>query len=192
MTILDMPVSEKQITIAQFEEILKLPENQDRLLELINGEIVEKMPTEEHGMINTNLSIALGLFARQTKSGRVGSEVRYQTAEEDRNSRLPDISFTSAKRPVVKKGSVPHFPDLAVEIKSPDDSIRQLREKAEYYLENGVAMVWLVYPEQRMVEVYTVDGEVEILLEGDVVSGGAVLPDFTMPVAEIFDDPLAG
>ncbi len=191
MTVLTMPTSEKQMTVAQFEEILKRPENSDRLLELINGEIVEKMPTEEHGMIATNLSIGLGLFARETKSGRVGTEVRYRIEEDDLNSRLPDVSFTRAQRPLVRKGSVPHFPDLAVEIKSPDDSIRKLREKAEFYLENGVAVVWLIYPEQQMVEVYMPDGDVEILLAGDVIDGGEVLPGFSMPVVEIFDDPLA-
>ncbi|MCB0065142.1 MAG: Uma2 family endonuclease [Caldilineaceae bacterium] len=191
MTVLEIPTGTEQMTVTQFEEILQLPENSDRLLELVNGEIVEKMPTEEHGMIATNVNIALGLFSRETKSGRVGTEVRYQTAEDEQNSRLSDVSFTSARRPVVRRGSVPHYPDLAVEIKSPDDSVRKLREKAEYYLENGVAMVWLIYPEQRMVEVYTPDGDVEILFEGDMIDGGEVLPGFSMPVTEVFDDPLA-
>ena len=52
-------------------------------------------------------------------------------------------------------------------------------------------MVWLIYPEQRMVEVYTPDGDVEILFEGDMIDGGEVLPGFSMPVTEVFDDPLA-
>lgn len=52
-------------------------------------------------------------------------------------------------------------------------------------------IVWLIYPRERMVEVYTPDGEVEILFEGDELTGGSVLPEFTMPVSEVFDDPLA-
>ncbi len=42
---------EQLYTVDEFEELLKLPENAGRLLELIDGEIVEKMPTEEHGSI---------------------------------------------------------------------------------------------------------------------------------------------
>ena len=83
------------------------------------------------------------------------------------------------------------MPDLAVEIKSPDDSVRQLREKAAYYLANGARLVWLIYPQQRMIEVYDPDADVEILVEGDLLTGKEVLPDFNLPVAEVFADPLA-
>jgi Uma2 family endonuclease len=82
------------------------------------------------------------------------------------------------------------MPDLAVEVKSPSDSVRQLREKAEYYLQHGTRLVWLIFPAQRIIEVYTLD-EVEILIEGDSLTGGDVLPGFSMPVADVFADPLA-
>jgi Uma2 family endonuclease len=191
MTVLEVSTAQNLITVDQFEQMLALPENRDRLLELINGEIVEKMPTEEHGLLSGNIVTGLNNFVKPQRLGRVGTEVRHRRADDALNTRLPDISFTSTKRPLVTRGSVPHFPDLAVEIKSPDDSVRQLREKAEFYLANGVAVVWLVYPEQRMVEIYSLDGDVEILLEGDIVTGGEVLPGFSMPVTDIFDDPLA-
>ena len=186
-----MTVLEKQITVAEFEQLLALPQNQDRLLELIHGEIVEKMPTEEHGLLSGNIITSLNNFVKPRRLGRVGTEVRHRHAKDARNARLPDISFTSVKRPLVTKGSVPQFPELAVEIKSPDDTVRHLREKADYYLANGVQQVWLVYPEQQMVEVYTLDGDVELLFVGDQITGGELLPDFFMPVAEIFEDPLA-
>jgi Uma2 family endonuclease len=83
------------------------------------------------------------------------------------------------------------MPDLAVEIKSPDDTVKELREKAAYYLANGARLVWLIYPAKHMVEVYTPDGDVEILVEGDLLTGGDVLPGFSLPVAEVFADPLA-
>ena len=42
-----MFVKEKEITVDQFEQFLRLPEYQGRLFELVNGQIVEKMPIEE-------------------------------------------------------------------------------------------------------------------------------------------------
>lgn len=185
-----MTVLDRLCTIYEFEQMLSLPENQDRLLELINGEVVEKMHTEEHGMIASNINIELGSYVKQHKAGRVGIEVRHRVIEDRLNARMPDVSFTRAQRPVVKRESVPHLPDIAIEIKSPDDSIKQFRAKAEYYLANGVQLVWLVYPQQRMIEVYSLDGDVEILFEGGQLTGGEVLPGFSMPISEVFADPL--
>ena len=77
------------------------------------------------------------------------------------------------------------MPDLAVEVKSPDDSLSKLREKAAYYLANGTLLAWLVYPKKRLVIVLTPDSE-EILTEDDTLDGGDVLPGFTLPVRDIF------
>lgn len=182
---------DRPLTADEFERMLALPENQDRLLELVNGRIVEKMPTEEHGVIAHNIDFALGFYNRQHKVGRVGVEVRQRLPHDQLNSRMPDISFSSARRLIVRKGGVPEMPDLAVEIKSPDDSVRQMREKADYYLTNGARLVWLIYPQKRVIEVYDPDADVEILVEGDVLTGKDVLPGFILPVAEVFADPLA-
>ncbi len=182
---------DRPISADEFERILDLPENQDRLLELVHGRVVEKMPTEEHGVIASTLNFALFAYNRQHKVGRVGVEVRQRLPHDQLNSRMPDISFSSARRPIVRKGGVPEMPDLAVEIKSPDDSVRQMREKAAYYLANGARLVWLIYPQKRLIEVYDPDAEVEILIEGDVLTGRDLLPGFILPVAEVFADPLA-
>ncbi len=190
MLVQETVIPERLVTADEFESLIDLPENRARLLELINGAIVEKMPTEEHGLIGHNIDFALGTYNRQHKLGRVGFEVRQRLPQDKLNSRMPDISFSSARRPLVRKGGVPEMPDLAVEIKSPSDSVRQMREKAEYYLANGARLVWLVYPQKRFIEAYSLDADVEILLEGDTLTGGDVLPGFTLPVAEVFADPL--
>lgn len=103
---------------------------------------------------------------------------------------MPDAAFTSAARllPVVEEGAVPLIPDLCIEVQSPHDSPRHMREKAAYYLANGARLVWLVYIKKRMVEVQYPDGEFDIFSEGEVLTGGEVLPDFKMPVAAIFEE----
>jgi Uma2 family endonuclease len=65
----------KLYTVDEFEAIADAPENADRLLELINGEIVEKMPTELYGFCVINVGTELNLYARRTKPGRVVTEV---------------------------------------------------------------------------------------------------------------------
>ena len=179
----------RKYTVAEFEQLFNQAEHGDRLLELIHGEIVEKMPTEEHGVVAGNVFAPLHNFVTPRRLGRVGFEVRHRPPADDYNSRLPDISFSSIRRPIVTKGSVPTMPDLAVEVQSPDDSIKEMREKATYYLANGAKLVWLVYPRKRIIEVYSANGEIDILHENDILSGEEVLPGFTLPVAHIFADP---
>ncbi len=181
---------ERLYTVKEFEALIARPENRDRLFELIHGELVEKMPTEEHGELALAIGSPMRAFASEHKLGRVGVEVRHQLPRDDKNSRLPDVSFISGQRPRVTEGGVPQMPDLAVEIKSPDDSLKQLREKANYYLLNGTRIVWIVDAVKRLVIVITPDDE-DIKLEHEILDGGDVLPGFTLPVKAIFADPLA-
>jgi Uma2 family endonuclease len=178
--------------VDEFEQFLRQPENVDRLLELFNGEILEKMPTEQHGMIVMNIGAELTVFVKKYKLGRVGTEVRHRHAKDRQNSLLPDLSFTSGQRTLVTEGSVTQMPDLAIGIKSPDDTLKQLRDKAAYYLANGSRLVWLVVPGKRYVEIHRPDQEEEIVFGSDVLDGEDVLPGFTLPVSEVFADHLGG
>ena len=187
----DRQLPKRKYTVEEFEQLFAQAEYGDRLLELIHGEIVEKMPTEEHGVVAGNIFAPLHNFVTPQRIGRVGFEVRHRPPTDAYNSRLPDISFSSVRRPIVTKGSVPTMPDLAVEVQSPDDTIKEMREKATYYLANGAKLVWLVYPCKRIIEVYYANGEIDIFHEGETLSGEDVLPGFTLPVVGIFADPLA-
>ncbi|MEZ4711462.1 MAG: Uma2 family endonuclease [Caldilineaceae bacterium] len=61
----------KTYTVAEFDEFRQLPANKNRLFELINGEIVEKMPTEQHGVIALNIGSELRAYAKQHKTGQL-------------------------------------------------------------------------------------------------------------------------
>ncbi len=182
---------ERLYTVQEFEQMVARPDNQGRLFELIDGEIVEKMPTEEHGEIALVIGAALRAFALQNRLGRVGVEVRHQMPEDVHNSRLPDVSFIAGHRPRVSEGGVPQMPDLAVEIKSPDESFKELRDKAQYYVRNGTTLVWIVDPAKKLVIVLSPDDE-QIQLEHEHLDGRAILPGFALPVRDIFADPTAG
>ncbi len=69
---------------------------------------------------------------------------------------------------------------------SPTDTAKDLREKVELYLRYGTSLVWVVYPDSRLVDVhrsghpavsFDIDGELD---------GGDVLPGFKLPVKDIF------
>jgi Uma2 family endonuclease len=182
---------ERLITVDEFERIAALPENRGRKLELIHGEIQEKaMPTKQHGLVQINLGSALANFAHPRKLGRVTSDASYRKSGDSRDFRVPDISFSTVLNALVEKGSDVDIPDLVVEIKSPDDSLRELRERIQWFLENGSKIGLLLIPRKRIMEVYTPDSD-DILDENDTLTLEAVLPGFSIKVADIFADPLA-
>ncbi len=175
------------MTRQEFEAFIERPENSDRLFELINGEIIEKMPTELHGFVGGNIFGFVWNFNRVHQLGHVTIKARHGIPDDDHNDLLPDVSFIlDTSRPLVEKGAVPRMPDLAVEVKSPTNKLSKRREKAAYYIANGTRIVWLVIPEKRLVEVYRPDADIEVLDENDVLDGGDVLPGFTLPIRDIF------
>lgn len=141
------------------------------------------------GLVVSNINFALQLYARAHKTGRPGVEIRHQAADAGPNSRLPDIYFTCNYASLVAQGIVTGLPDLTVAIKSSSDTIVAMRETATYYLANGSRLVWLVYPNYRLVEVYRTDQDVEMLDKRQLLIGHDVLPGFELPVADVFDDP---
>ena len=174
--------------IEEFKQFLQHPTNKERRFELINGEIVERGELSmERGLILGNLATALHQYVQQNRLGRAGVSIDYCVPDDPYNYRTIDVSFRSARDPIVTRGCVQGMPDFAAEIKTLDMAVAELREKARYYLANGTRMVWLVLPEQRIIEVYTPDDE-RILGENDTLSGGDVLPGFSLPVRDVFRD----
>lgn len=176
------------MSIDEFEAFLALPENSDRLFEMIDGEIVEKMPTERHGLIIFTLSGYLFIYLADHPIGRATVETRYRPADDTRNDRIPDLSFTRNERltEVVEKGAVLRLPDLCVEVKSPTEKYIDFRSKAAYYLDNGAAQVWLIYPREKLVEVYTAGQDIAVLTVVDTLDGGDLLPGFTLAIKTLF------
>ncbi len=181
----------KALTVEEFETFAESGENRHRLLELINGEVVEKMPTEEHGITAGKFARYIGNFIEDNEiAGYVGVEIRHRRTGDKYNSRLPDVSYRAATTPVVRKGAVPHMPDLAVEIQSPDDTLRDMRATAEYYLRNGSKLVLLAYPAVKMIEACTLNTEgmldIQSYGEDDSVDCSLVIPDLLLTVRKLF------
>ncbi len=184
-----MAIQQKRMTYSEFEQFIAAPENRDREFELINGEIVEVSPNKTHGRIALNIGGEIYIYLKAHPIGGADVEVRHKMPEDDHNAYLPDFAFTSRETalPMVKRGAVPRMPDLAVEIKGWETSIRGLRDKAAYYLANGSRMVWLVFPEKQLVEIYQPNLDLQILQLDDTIDGGDVLPGFTLAVRDVFN-----
>ena len=77
------------------------------------------------------------------------------------------------------------IPDFCIEIISPNDQIKDVKKKIKEYFKNGVRVVWVVLPEEEMVEVYTSVRNIKICMEQDICSASPVLDDFQISVEEL-------
>ena len=78
-------------------------------------------------------------------------------------------------------------PDLLAEVVSPNDTAREVREKAEMWLGFGVRLVWVVDPDTRTVAVHRRGHPITTLTEQEALEGFDILPGFTCSVSDIFN-----
>lgn len=155
------------------DEYLALPEEKP-YVEYINGEVIPKMaPDRNHAGIAGELNYRLGLYRRQ-RGGFFGPEARVGFTEAgDIRFLLPDVGYWAEGRAVGDRILTP--PTLAIEIRSRDQSLDELREKCRYYRAHGVDVCWLIDPVARLAEVF------EAGADGVVVDAGGVLESPRLP-----------
>jgi Uma2 family endonuclease len=102
--------------------------------------------------------------------------------------RKPDVSVVLRQRfpnEEIPSGDIAIFPDLAVEVVSPNDMYEEVERKVNEYLGAGVRIVWVVSPEAQTVLVRRPNKACTALDVTDTLSGEDVLPGFACPVAEL-------
>ena len=173
------------------DDLLRL-DSQGTRGELIRGVFHEIMSSGlEHSKIAAKLTVLLGIFVMPRNLGTLATSDLGVWLERDPDTvREPDIAYFSAARlpPNVRiTGYAEVPPDLVVEIVSPSDTRREVRDKARMWLSYGVALVWVVQPDTRTVDVYEPDQAVVSLTDQDTLDGSEVLPGFTCPISDIFN-----
>jgi len=159
--------------------------------ELVKGELIMMSPGGfYHGAIIDNLEFLLTKHVREHKLGRVvGAETGFLLSRNPDTVRGADIAFVSAARlPVGEQpaGYFPGAPDLAVEVMSPGDTLAEVEDKVDDYLNAGARNVWVVNPRRRTVTIHAPGVPPVMLREAEMLEGGDVVPGFKCLVSEIF------
>ena len=153
-------VLQSPITIEEFEDWLRLPENTERHFELINGEIAEKKARQQkHSSLSTLLCSTITMHIHQNRlpgftTGETGG---YDFGDGQRF--LPDCAYVADGEPSAEVYSR-QLPALVIEMVSDPNNereLRHLRNKRESYLKAG-ATVWEVYHDDALVDVFIPDG----------------------------------
>lgn len=83
-------------------------------------------------------------------------------------TRSPDASWTSQERwnkltDEEKDRFLPVVPDFVIEVRSKSDGLKQLKDKMEEWLENGVRLAWLIDPKNKTTYIYRANGTSDIV-----------------------------
>jgi Uma2 family endonuclease len=170
------------------EDALRMAEG-GRLCELVDGILIEK----DMGYPQSRLALWIGhllltYLSRNNIGDAAGADATMRLMPG--LVRIPDVSFTRWEKFPGRRVSdtpVPGLvPDLAVEVISKGNTKKELEDKLADYFRVGVRLVWYVRPESKTVEVYTAPDRCRTLSGEDVLDGGEVLPDFTLPLPQLF------
>jgi Uma2 family endonuclease len=185
--------AKQRMTAEEFFDWVHQPENDNKWFELVRGEVIELPPPQKpHGVVCCNLSYVLGAYTRARRKGYLTSNDSGVILEREPDTvRGPDVAYYEDAQTWEelhpKYGEVP--PRLAVEVLSPSDRANQVNRKITDYLRNGVALVWLIDPENRTVTVYQSDKGPVVVTEDQELTGEDVLSDFRCQLAELFCMP---
>lgn len=159
-------------------------------LEYVDGRFEEKNVSRDSSRVAMNIALQLQLVQGKPRTVEVyGQDLAYRCHPEKPNwIRKPDVSVIRKERlsDLGDVGMMPIPADLAVEVVSPNDLVRDVNQKIEEYLAAGFKLVWVVSPEMRMVDVFRADGGITRLRANDSITAEAVLPEFRCQVADFF------
>lgn len=173
------------------EELMQLPDD-GWCYELVEGRLVRMSPTGgRHGRVVMALLRAVDRFVEERHLGLVfPAETGFWISPEDEPDTVlaPDLAFVQASRVPDPEttGYLRIAPDFVVEVASPSQGQAQMGAKARTWLSAGVCLVWIVFPQNRAVQVWR-DGELmRVATAQEELSGDEVLPGFIVPVRDLF------
>jgi len=168
----------------QFYQLCQINENW-RLEETAKGELLIMPPVGAiSGNRESDLNGFLWLWNRQTKLGKVFSSSTIFTLPNG-GKRSPDVAWIANERwealtPEEQEKFAPICPDFVIELRSRTDSLSQLQEKMQEYLNSGLRLGWLINPQNQQVEIYRQNQAMEIVELPTTLSGEDVLPGFVL------------
>lgn len=172
----------------RLEDLEFLPADSYRY-ELWEGRLVRRKASKpRHGIVAGRIVTHLGAYLLQHHIGDIHVADAGFRAGPGESLYCPDAAYVSNERMALASLDefVPFAPDIAVEVRSPDNTHRQLERKARHYVAHGAQYVWVFYPRTKSVRVHRPDVATETLHADDHLLAEDLLPGFTVRVGDLF------
>ncbi len=146
-----------------YEDYKSLPVFENKQYELLDGELIMvPAPSTYHQKISGQIYFIIKLFVEKTGSGLVFYSPIDVVLEGQEGCDVvqPDIIFISKNRlDIIKEEEIRGAPDLVIEILSPATEKKDRFYKKSLYARHGVKEYWIVDPEKKTIELYTLTEE---------------------------------
>lgn len=124
------------------------------------------------------------IWNRQTQLGKVFSSSTIFSLPNG-GKRSPDVAWISNERwesltSEEQERFSPICPDFVIELRSRTDSLDQLQQKMQEYLDSGLRLGWLIDPQNQQVQIYRQNQPIERVELPTTLSGEEVLPGFSL------------
>jgi Uma2 family endonuclease len=169
----------------------------DTYLELIKGKIFQMAaPSVKHQRIAWNLNTILGnyFWKKNCRAFAAPFDVRLTRFDKKKNTEVitvvqPDICVICDLDKIDEQGCI-GSPDLVIEILSPGNSKKEMKDKFEVYEESGVKEYWIVSPIEKTIQIFRLNEQgIYIGLRPLIEEEFATTPlfeDLKVELAEVF------
>jgi Uma2 family endonuclease len=186
MTAFTLNLNAVKLTDEQFYQLCQ--DNRDLRLELSSlGQLIIMPPVGgESGNYEADRIIDVGNWNRRTRLGKVFSSSTVFKLPSGAQ-RSPDVAWIANARwdaltPEQRRKFPPIAPDFVIELRSATDSLVELQNKMQEYLDNGVRLGWLIDPQSQQVEIYRLERAKEVRSLPTILSGEDVLPELELRI----------
>lgn len=165
------------------EDVLRVMARTDRICELVDGILVEKVMGSFESLLASTLIRIMGNFADEHDLGVVLGEAGFLKLF-PKLVRAPDVSFIRWERlpgnEFPEEAIWPVPPDLAVEILSKGNTEAEMQRKVREYFKAGSSRLWIVDPKSRSTRIFTSPRRHTLVDEHGLLDTGDLLPGFEL------------
>ena len=163
-------------------------------VELFKGKLFKmSAPSPAHQVVQSNLNIELGLYFRNQKCQiypapfDVRLPAKGETGDAIHTVVQPDLCVVCDRTKIDSRGCI-GAPDLVIEIISPGNSKKELKQKFKLYEEAGVREYWVIHPSEEYVIVNVLENNryktLSPIVDDEVHS--VIFPTLKVHTKEIF------
>jgi len=168
----------------------------DERVELIKGKIFKMSPAPNrlHQELGGDIYAALNIFLRGKPCKAYVAPFDVRLPRKSKNDKdiitvlQPDVCVVCDLSKLDKRGCI-GAPDIVVEVLSPGNNAKEIKNKYEMYEQAGVKEYWVVSPQNQTFLVHTMhEGKFQlepVKVAGDVVTS-SILPGFSLDLTELF------
>ncbi|HEV3142921.1 MAG TPA: Uma2 family endonuclease [Gemmataceae bacterium] len=186
-----LPPWQRPLTIADVAALPSSLPSGDVRYELDNGRLVIMPPPgADHGSGQSLIGMHLVVQGQFRGHGKAFAEVGIILRRNPDSLVGADNAFVCKQSLPIKKspeGYLETIPELVVEIRSKNDTTKEIEDKVTAYDQAGVLVVWVPDPATRTVTVYRAGQESVVLQANDVLTVPDLIPGFQVTVRDLFD-----